>query len=326
MKKIGRLFGYLIPYWGFALLNILFNLLSAFFAIFSLAMVIPFLQILFQKQKTVVDAPHFSISKDALMAYLDYLVNLLVQLQGKFMTLFFLCLFVVVLFFLKNLFAYLALYFLTPVRTGVVKDLRFNLYNQLLILPMSFYSESKRGDLIARATNDIQEVESTIMRSFELFFREPVTIIIFLATLMAISSYLTIFVLVLLPIAGLLIGRVSRKLRRKSKESQYKMGQILSVVEESISGLRILKAFNALDIAGKKFREMNEDYTRDMITIGRKGDLSSPLSEFLGVVILMIIMVFGGYLVLYNSISLSAEAFIGFVVIFSQLINPAKNI
>jgi subfamily B ATP-binding cassette protein MsbA len=326
MKKILRLLSYLLPYWGYALLNVLFNLLSAVFAIFSLTMVIPFLQILFKKDITLVAQPHFAFNKDALMNYLEYMVNSMVLSEGRFRTLFLLCLFVIIMFFLKNLFAYLALYFLTPVRTGVVKDLRSNLYNKLLILPLSFYSESKRGDLIARATNDIQEVESTIMRSFELFFREPVTIILFLATLMAISTYLTLFVLVLLPLAGLIIGRLSRKLRKKSKVSQYKMGQILSVVEETISGLRILKAFNALDIAGRKFREMNADYTRIMVNIGRKGDLSSPLSEFLGVVILMVIMMFGGYLVLKNNINLSPEAFIGFIVIFSQLINPAKNI
>lgn len=326
MKKIRRLFNYLIPYWGYALLNIFFNLLSAFFAVFSLTMVIPFLQILFQQEKAVVSKPEFAMNKEALMGYLDYLVNALIRQEGKFHTLFFLCLFVVVLFLLKNLFAYLALYFLTPVRTGVVKDLRNDLYKQLLILPLSFYSESKRGDLIARGTNDIQEVESTIMRSFELFFREPLTILIFLVTLLALSTYLTLFVLILLPLAGLVIGRLARVLRRKSRESQQKMGQILSVVEETISGLRILKAFNALDLAGKKFREMNKDYTRMMMNIGRKGDLSSPLSEFLGVLILMIILVFGGYLVLNKEINLTAEAFIGFIIIFSQLINPAKNI
>ncbi|MHC1708053.1 MAG: ABC transporter ATP-binding protein [Bacteroidales bacterium] len=326
MEKIRRLLKYLVPYWGYAVLNIIFNLFSAFFAIFSLTLVIPFLQILFQKEAVIIARPEFAMNKDVLMAYLGYLVNSLVLQQGKLMTLFLLCLFVVLLFLLKNLFSYLALFFLTPVRTGVVRDLRNNLFNRLLILPLSFYSESKRGDLIARATNDVQEVESTIMRSFELFFREPVTIILFLATLMAISTYLTIFVLVLLPLAGLVIGRLSRKLRKKSQVSQYKMGQILSVVEETISGLRILKAFNALEIAGKKFREMNQDYTRVMINIGRKGDLSSPLSEFLGVVILVVIMIFGGFLVLNQNINLSAEAFIGFIIIFSQLINPSKNI
>ncbi|MCX6270330.1 MAG: ABC transporter ATP-binding protein [Bacteroidetes bacterium] len=326
MRNIRKLIAYIYPYGGYAALNVLFNLLSAVFNVFSLTMVIPFLQILFQKDKPITELPAFALNKDSLMAYLDYTVSYLSLHEGKHMTLLFLCLFVVVLFLLKNFFFYLALYFLAPIRTGVIKDLRNDLYKKLLILPLSFYSESRRGDLISRATTDIQEVESSIMRSFELFFREPLTIVLFLFTLFFISTYLTLFVLILLPFAGLLLGRIARILRRKSIESQRKMGQLLSVVEETISGLRILKAFNAIDIANDKFREMNEDYSSLMTGLGRKNDLSSPLSEFLGVTILMIILVTGGYMVLNKSINLSAEAFIGFIVIFSQLINPAKNI
>ncbi len=326
MRRLGRLFSFVLPYWGYALLNLFFNLLSAFFSVFSLTMVIPFLQILFQKEHQVTEAPVFSFSKEAMMGYLDYWVNQFIISEGKFHTLFYLCLFVVVLFLLKNLFQYLALYFLAPIRTGVIRDLRSKLYEHLLILPLSFYSEKRRGDLITRATGDIQEVEASIMRSFELFFREPLTIILYLITLFILSTYLSVFVLVMLPLAGWIIGRLARRLRKKSIESQRKMGQLMSQVEETVAGLRILKAFNALDVASVKFREMNQHYTRLMIGIGRKGDLSSPLSEFLGILILMVILVVGGYMVLNREISLGAEAFIGFIVIFSQLINPAKNI
>ncbi len=326
MRKLKDILLLIRPYWGKALANAGLNLLAAFFSVFSLTMVIPFLQVLFRKDNPVPELPELTINKDALLAYVDYIIAVTIRDQGKFMTLFLLCLFVVVMFLLKNLFSYLALYVLTPVRTGMVRDLRNKLYDRLLILPLSYYNEKKRGDLISRATNDIQEVESSVIRSFELFFREPLTILLFLLALFTISSYLTLFVLLLLPLAGLVIGRIARKLRRRSAEAQQRMGNMLSVVEETISGLRILKAFNALDLTGRKFRDMNKDYTRLMTGISRKGDLSSPLSEFLGVIILMVILLFGGYLVLNNSIAMSAEAFIGFIVIFSQLINPAKNI
>ncbi|HRY32765.1 MAG TPA: ABC transporter ATP-binding protein [Bacteroidales bacterium] len=326
MRKLKDILLLIRPYWGKALANAGLNLLAALFSVFSLTMVIPFLQVLFRQDNPVPELPELTLNKDSLLACVDYIIAITIRDQGKFMTLFLLCLFVVVMFLLKNLFSYLALYVLTPVRTGMVRDLRNKLYDRLLILPLSYYNEKKRGDLISRATNDIQEVESSVIRSFELFFREPLTILLFLLALFTISSYLTLFVLLLLPLAGLVIGRIARKLRRRSAEAQQRMGNMLSVVEETISGLRILKAFNALDLADRKFREMNSDYTRLMTGISRKGDLSSPLSEFLGVIILMVILLFGGYLVLNNSIALSAEAFIGFIVIFSQLINPAKNI
>ena len=326
MNKISQIFRYIFAYWRHALLNLLFNVLSAIFSVFSLTMIIPFLQVLFGTGSLVTVAPPLALNKDALVGNFNYGVSWLIIHEGKMSTLMLLCIFVVLLYFLKNLTQYLALYFLAPIRTGVVKDLRNDLYSKILILPLAFYSEKRRGDLIARTTNDIQEVEWSIMRSFELFFREPITIILFLITLFMLSWSLTLFVLIMLPLSGLAIGRVAKVLRKQSIKSQYKMGQLMAVIEESISGLRIIKAFNAIDIADEKFREMNRDYTKLSNGIWRRGDLASPLSEFLGVLILVTILIYGGNMVLNEHSSLSAESFIGFIAIFSQLINPVKNL
>jgi len=326
MSKYILLLKNIVPYWRYALLNVVFNLFSAIFSIFSLTMTIPFLQVLFGKGKAVTSPPPLALNKDALLDNLNYLMTMLVQSQGKVRALFFLCLFVVVLFFLKNLTQYLGLYFLAPVRTGVVKDIRNGLYRKLLILPLSYYSESRRGDLISRASGDIQEIENSIMRSFELFFREPITIILFLVSLFTLSTPLTLFVLGLLPFAALTIGLIGRRLRRNSLKSQQTMGQMMATTEETLSGIRIIKAFNALGIATRKFKEVNQAYTRLITKVTQRADLASPLSEFMGVVILVFVMIIGGKLVLSHDEKLSAEGFIGFVVIFSQLINPAKNL
>ncbi len=302
------------------------NLAGAFFSVFSLAMVVPFLQVLFRPAIIPVPPPPFRLDKDVVISHFYYFVDYLSFTQGKSMALFFICLFVLGMFLLKNIFQYLALYVLAPIRTGVVKDLRNDIYKRILILPLAYYSEEKRGDIIARMTSDIQEVEWSVMKSFELFFREPITILLFLVSLFTLSWSLTLFVLVLLPISGLLIGLISRSLRKRSVKTQQKMGVLMSVIEESLSGLRIIKSFNAIDQAGDKFAAINEDYTRQMVKISRRTDLASPLSEFLGIIILVIILIYGGSQVLSGRIGLSAEGFIAFIAIFSQLINPVKNL
>lgn len=326
MKSFSRIFKYLIPYWPKVVWNILLNLAGAVFSVFSLAMVIPFLQVLFRPSAIPQVPPPLSLNKDAIISNFYYFIDHISYTQGKSTGLLYICLFVLAMFLLKNLFQYLALYVLAPIRTGVVKDLRNDIYHRILILPLTFYSEERRGDIIARMTSDIQEVEWSIMKSFELFFREPVTILLFIGSLFFLSWPLTLFVLILLPISGLLIGGVSKSLRRRSTKTQKKMGVLMSVIEESLGGLRIIKSFSAIDQAGDRFEEINDDYTRQMIKISRRADLASPLSEFLGIIILVIILVYGGNLILSGKVGLSAEGFIAFIAIFSQLINPVKNL
>jgi subfamily B ATP-binding cassette protein MsbA len=233
---------------------------------------------------------------------------------------------IIILYFLKNLFRYLAMYFLAVVRNGVVKDLRNDLYLKVLILPLSYFNEKRKGDIIARMTNDVQEVEWSIMSSLEMAFRDPITIIASLVILFVISPSLTIFVLVLLPISGLIIGRIGKSLKRTSDKGQKKMGFILSVIEESISGLRIIKAFNAIDFADKRFRKTNQEYNRLMIRLYRKRDLASPLSEFLSACVVTIVLWYGGKLVFTPGNFLDAATFLIYLGIFSQLMPPAKSI
>lgn len=325
MKNIYKIFRYIKPYWGYASLNIVFNVLSVVFSLVSLTMVIPFLGLLFGTTKLVLVKPEVDMSVKTITEYFNYYVSTIIKDYGKVDALIFICILVIVLFFLKNFFRYLAMYFLAPARNGVVMDIRNKLYNKILILPLSYYSEQKKGDIIARMTTDVQEVEWSIMSSLEMLFRDPLSIVIFLITLMVMSPELTLFAMVMLPFTGLLISRIGKSLKRSSVKVQSRMGLLLSVIEESISGLRIIKAFTAIDYAEEKFKKINADYTSIMNKVYRKRDLANPLSEFMGVFVMAVIMWFGGNLVLGNDASVTPETFIAYVLIFSQLIVPLKS-
>ncbi|MFA5782168.1 MAG: ABC transporter ATP-binding protein [Bacteroidales bacterium] len=325
MKSIMYVFKYVFPYWGFALLNILFNILSVLFSLVSLAMVIPFLGLLFGTQKLVVAKPAFELTVNAVSGNFNYYISNIIIDYGKIDALIFICFLVIVLFFFKNFLHYMAMYFLAPLRNGVVRDLRNDLYLKILILPLSYYSDQKKGDIIARMTTDVQEVEWSVMSSLEMIFRDPLNIMIFLVTLMIICPQLTLLALVLLPVTAFLIGRIGKSLKRSSDKVQNRMGIILSVIEETISGLRVIKAFNAIDYSESQFKNINENYTRLMIKVYKKRELANPLSEFMGTLVLMIIIWFGGKLVMGENASISPEVFIAYVVIFSQLIVPIKS-
>jgi len=287
-------------------------------------MIIPFLQLLFDKTKLVYEAPEFALNTDAIGAWFNYTISTIIIEKGEINALFFISVFVVVLFFIKNLFRYFAMFFLAPLRNGVVEDIRNNIYNRILILPLAYFSDQRKGDIMSRITNDVTNIEWSIMQSLEMLFREPLSIIVFLVTLIVISPTLTIFVIILLPVTAFLIAQIGKSLKRTSTKGQGKLGVILSIVEETISGLRIIKGFNAISMANKKFREQNSALTRIMNRLYRKRDLASPLSEFLSTLVLVVILWFGGQLVLSETSNLDATVFIFYVVVFSQLIVPVK--
>jgi ATP-binding cassette, subfamily B, bacterial MsbA len=324
MKRLFEILKYIKNYPGYAALNIVFNILSVIFSLFSLAMIIPFLQLLFDKTKLVYEAPEFALNTDAIGAWFNYTISTIIIEKGEINALFFISVFVVVLFFIKNLFRYFAMFFLAPLRNGVVEDIRNNIYNRILILPLAFFSDQRKGDIMSRITNDVTNIEWSIMQSLEMLFREPLSIIVFLVTLIVISPTLTIFVIILLPITAFLIAQIGKSLKRTSTKGQGKLGVILSIVEETISGLRIIKGFNAISMANQKFREQNSALTRIMNRLYRKRDLASPLSEFLSTLVLVVILWFGGQLVLSETSDLDATVFIFYVVVFSQLIVPVK--
>ncbi len=327
MKDFVKILRYAVPYWVYACLNILFNILAVLFSVVSFAVFIPVLQMLFHQMEIPKSAPVLRWSDfNSLKDNFYFHSGKFIQEYGNEKILIYIGLIIIFLYFFKNLFRYLAMYFLAVVRNGVVKDLRNRLYKQILILPLSYYNERRKGDIIARMTNDVQEVEWSIMSSLEMAFRDPITMIAYLITLFILSPSLTIFVLVLLPVSGFFIGRIGKSLKRTSDKSQKKMGFILSMIEETISGLRIIKAFNAINFANKRFQKINSEYTRLMIRLYRKRDLASPLSEFLSVLVVTIVLWYGGKLVFTPGNNLDAAAFIVYLGLFSQLMPPAKAI
>lgn len=307
----------LAPYKWKMLLIVLVNIFSVFFSIISLMLIEPFVKILFQD----------GLSGLSLISqWLINFVGLFIDISSSKESIVGMVLFVVILFLLKNIFLYLAQWLIAPVRSDLVKTLRNNIYDKILILPLAFFSAKRKGDVISRAVNDTQEIEFTVLKSIQQFLIEPITIIFYLIALFVISYQLTIFVLVLLPIAGFIIGIISKSLRRKSLKAKTKLGDLLSHVEETIEGLRIIKGFNAQDFSEDVFEKHNKDFTKLQKKIYRRVDLASPLSEFLGITVVMIILVFGGMMVLQANGSLTAGLFITYIVLFTQIINPSKTI
>lgn len=326
MNNFFKIFSYLKPYWLYALLNVLFNVLASFAALFSFTMVIPFLGILFDTQEMVTEAIPFEFSVEYIKHTFNYQISQLIVTQGKATALLLVSITVVVMSLFKNFFRFLALYYTAPIRTGTVKDIRKQIFNKILRLPLSYYTDARKGDVISRITSDVHEIEISIMASLEMLIRDPLTILIFLVYMFLASVKLTLFGLLLLPISGYLIGRIGKKLRTTSFKGQKKLGFLLSIIEETLGGLRIIKAFNAEEKVTRRFDSNNNFYTRIMNRVYRRRYLANPSSEFLSTTAMMVLMFFGGSLVLKNASTLSSEAFIAYLVIFSQIIPPAKSL
>lgn len=331
MRKFFGVLKYVKGYWNYAILNIVFNILSVVFSLFSLAMLFPFLQVLLLDKKEVIEEtvkkgqPALQLNANAITDFVNYQLAQRIDKFGKLDALIMICLFIIITIFLKNLFRYLGMFFIAPIRNGVVRDMRNKMYDKVLNLPLSYYSEERKGDIMSRMTVDVQEIEWSIMQSLEMIFREPITMLMFLTTMVIISPQLSLFSLVLLPLSGLLIGRIGKSLRRSSSKSKEKMGILLSMMEETLGGLRIIKGFNAEKKMNGHFRNENQQYTDISVKVYRKTDLSSPLSEFLGVTVLVVVLYFGGKLVLSNDPSLNGSLLIFYIAIFSQLLPPAKS-
>ncbi len=327
MKNLFKILKYVKSFWSYAVLNVIFNILSVLFSLASFALFIPVLQMLFNTTKATEQVPPLEIFNfDSLKQNFYYEISKWIDKYGEINVLMYISITIILLYFFRNLFRYLAMYYLAPVRNGVVRNLRNNLYNKILILPLSYHSEQKKGDIIARMTSDVQEIEWSIMSSLEMMFRDPIAIISYLITLLIISPTLTIFVLVLLPVSGYVIGQIGKSLKRTSVKGQRKLGFLLSIIEETLGGLRIIKAFNAIDHSDENFKKHNQEYTKLMIRLYRKRDLASPLSEFLAAAVLVTVLWFGGRLVLSPENPLDAAVFIAYLGIFSQIIPPAKAI
>jgi len=317
---------YLAPYKGHAFLNILFNAFGVLFSLFSLVLIGPFLRVLFGMEDLILTKVPWELSRHAIENNFNFFLSELIHNQGKSSALLFVSILAVVMFFLKTSSIYLANFFMAPIRNGVVRDIRNRLYKKVLALPLSYHTNERKGDIMSRITQDVQEVEWSVMASLEKFFRDPLNILFFLAGMIMMSPELTLFVLILLPVSGLIIGTIGKNLKKTSARSQQHMGLLMSILEETLSGMRVIKGFNAADWSEKRFRHENQVYTRTMNAITRRRDLASPLSEFLGSMVVVGLMVIGGNLVLEGKGSLSAPSFIAYIAIFSQILNPAKSI
>lgn len=313
----GRFLGFLVStYWYKLIVVFFFNILSVTFSILSLMLIEPFVAILFS-----MDMSRLSVLGSFMMNILSSFIDLNAasqQVTG-------LVILAVIFFFLKNLFIFMAQWFMAPVRSDVVRNIRNTIFDKILILPLSYFTEQRKGDVISCALNDTHEIEYTILTALKQFITEPLTVLMYMIALFVISPRLSLFVLVLLPLAGFVISSISRSLRKNAKYSKEYLGGLLAHVEETLSGLRIIKAFNAFNHAEKAFERNNERYSRLQRKIYRKVDLASPLSEFMGVTLVMIILVFGGMAVMRPGSTLSPELFITYIALFSQIINPAKN-
>ncbi len=325
MKNFWRIIKYTKKYWIYIVLNFFSNLLFSIFSLFSLVMVMPFLDILFEKVAKITSKPILSMDFDAIKNYIYYKLGIFIDDFGKFNALILVSVLVVVFSLLSNFFRYMGMYFMSPLRNGVVRDLKDEVYNKLLILPLSFYSKMKTGDVMSRISSDVSEVEWSVMSTIQLLLREPLMIIIYFITLISMSVKLTMFSLVLLPISGLLISFIGKKIKKKSEGGQVALGGITSVFEETISGLRIIKGFNAIGLASEKFHNQNKNYNSIMNKLFRYSELGSPMSELLGVGTLMILVFFGGLMVLDSSNNITADILIAFVLLFARIISPAQS-
>ena len=320
------------PYKWLVVLNLLFNLLSTILSLFSFAAIIPVLRILFGI--TQVDATYVELSSNmgieqwlnAAKGNMYYLFSEQISLRGGGVVLAWLGIFLAVMTGLKCLSAWLANYYMVPIRTGVPRDLRRLLYDKVVSLPMGYFTQERKGDILSRMTNDVGEVEASIMSALDVLFKDPIMITVYLLTLFAISWQLTLFVIVLLPVAGWLIGRIGRSLKRASKQGQEQNAEILSQIEETLSGLRVIKAFNAEQKLRERFLRLINATRQTFNRINRRYYLAHPMSEFLGTCLIAIILWFGGILILGHRSTIDAATFIYYLIIFYSIINPAKDL
>ncbi|MCD8404922.1 ABC transporter ATP-binding protein/permease [Tenacibaculum dicentrarchi] len=316
-------------YRKFTVLNIVFNILYAIFNVLSVLAFIPVLGILFGTDKKIINEPNYEgLSKigDFLKDSFYHFISEKIKTEGDINTLVFICLLALSLFFLKNLFRYLASYVIAFLRTGIVKDLRDKLYDKIVELPISYFSEKRKGDIIARMTSDVQEVEGSIISSIETIVREPLTVIISISIMLFMSLKLTLFVFVLLPVSGVIISSISKKLKANSAKAQKETGNFLSFIEETLTGLRIIKGFNAEGVIATKFNNSTSNFKQLTTSVFHRKSLASPMSEFLGSATIIAILWYGGTEVLSKTSALQPDEFFGYIVLFYTVLNPIKLI
>lgn len=324
---------YVPPYKRYLWLNLFFNFISAFFNVFSIVTIIPLLRIIFKIAQPVYgiipmreSMGSFGEFKDALIHNVYSAITRISETQGGTRALIYIGLFLILMVFFKVGFTYLANFNIIFLRNSVVRDIRNRIFEKTVSLPIGFFTEEHKGDIMSRITGDVQEVEASIMNSLDMILKNPVIILVAIVIMIIMSWQLTLFVFVLFPIVALIIGRIGKSLKKRSMAGQNKMGELLSTIEETLSGLRIIKAFNAEPKITERFHRETEEYRRIMNRLLKRRYMAHPISELLGTAVIIIVMCFGGHLILGSKSALDASQFLAYIGIFYTIINPAKSL
>lgn len=328
MKSLRVIFRYVSKYPGLIVTYFSFNVLSNLFSVISLGLLSPFLLLIFKKKNTleaVTENTSFFSRINPINHFKVWLYHLIQTPNGEVKALGIICVLVLTAIILKNIFLYLSTYFLTPIRNVIINDMRTSMFKKILALPIGYFNDQKKGDIMSRLTNDLADVETSIVNFLETIFREPVTIILFFIYMIILSPQLTLFLLLFLPVSGLIIGRIGRSLKKQSTRVQEKLGAILSTIDETLGGIRIIKGFNAEKKQFKKFTAQNDQLFAIKNRANRRRDLASPVSETLGIAAVVCVLWYGGRLVLQNTF-LDPGDFLAYIVIFSQVIQPLKSL
>ncbi|SFB57408.1 ABC transporter ATP-binding protein [Algoriphagus aquimarinus] len=331
MKTYLRILSYAKPYGKFVPTYIIYAFLSIVFGLLNFTLLKPLFDVIFEQVDPssltqYAEKPEFSFSVEYFSHLFNYNFLQVAEEYGKMGTLFYVCIIIVVSVFLSNLFTYLSGVVLAKVRAVVIKRMRMDIFSQVSKLHIGYFSNERKGDLMSKMTNDVQEVENTIVQSLRVVFREPVTIILYFSVLFFMSAKLTLFTILIIPITGAIIGGITRRLKKKAVQSQESLGRIVNILDETLGGMRVIKAFNAEGFMKKKFDGETDFYADVNVNMARKNELASPISQFLGVFVVAGILVYGGSMVLSGNSDLGASDFITYIIIFTQVLNPAKEI
>ncbi|MAB50082.1 MAG: antibiotic ABC transporter ATP-binding protein [Flavobacteriaceae bacterium] len=328
MDYIKKLIPFAIPYKRYAYLNIFFNILYALFSTLSFVALIPVFKVIFSNQRVVTQKPQwegFFKAQEFGENYLNYFITDRIDKYGDFKVLMMMVTIIITMFLLKNLSNYLAMYFITFLRNGVLKDIRNSLFQKIVSLPLAFYSEKTKGDTMSRVSADVNEVRNSFLAILEMIVREPLTILFSLITMLILSLKLTLFVLIFIPISGFIISKIGKSLKKGSLKVQNEQGVLLSILEETMGGLRIVKAFNVEDMFSKKFENSNDKFYKYSNRLLNRQNLASPVSELLGIIVIGILLVYGGYLVFVDK-TMDASFFVGYITLAYNILTPAKAI
>lgn len=325
MKNLISILKYLVPYWSVAILSVLFNLLAALFSVISFTMVIPILGLLFSTQNFVENSIPLRLTAESVQHNFNYYLGQVVHDEGQVKALLYIIIIVLVFTVLKNIFLYAGKSMIIHIRTNVVRDVRNELMNKILDFDLSYFSDERRGDIISKMIVDVKEIEVSIISSLEMLFKDPVLMAVYVYVLFVMSVKLTLIVLILFPVSAILIGQIGRNLKKGTFRGQERIGVLIGMLQETLSGIKIVKAFSAEKYVNERFKEQNRNFSNLFSKVWRRRSLANPVNDIIGTISILVIMWFGGKMVLSDTATLSSQVFIGYLAVFTQVISPAKS-